>query len=610
MSIAPPAGSFTAQVGLQSHADGSHTLRRYPLLLALVIALGMLLLLATGIPDIVARHYIDADDLVRLQQVRDWMAGQSWFDVTQYRVSPPAGMSMHWSRLVDVPIAAVILAVRPFAGQAEAELAASVIVPLLTFACMAALAAALTRRVTGSERLALLSAALATTDCGAIATARPMRIDHHGWQVVCALAMTLALVGRGWRRAAMAGGVAALWMHISLEGALFTVACGGWLGLSWIVAPREEGSRLPAYLAAVTLGSLVLFVVAHGGALFDCNFADAISPIHLIVFALATLGSAACLTMAKRGWAWRCAGLALTALGAAAVYKLFGPQHADDPFASLGPLSYRLWYLQIAEGRPLWVQPVEMAVIVLGYPLTALACVALKIRHVTAENRRTLIAYGALLALATLIGIGLQRAAFAANLIALPGGALLMASLWRRAMALPGSIRALATVGGVMLVSPATSGIVALVLMPGPHQSPTAADSRLASTGEACASLDNLARLDAIAPSLMLTPVGTAEALIVATHHSSVAAGYHRDHEALERSIHFFTAEDAEAHAIARRDHAAYVMLCPGDGGTMLYAHVAPRGLAAELSADRPPVWLHPVTVPAPRFARVYRVVN
>lgn len=36
------------------------------------------------------------DDLMRLQQVRDWLAGQSWFDTTQYRVQPPEGISIHW----------------------------------------------------------------------------------------------------------------------------------------------------------------------------------------------------------------------------------------------------------------------------------------------------------------------------------------------------------------------------------------------------------------------------------------------------------------------------------------------------------------------------------
>ena len=48
---------------------------------------------------------LSTDDAMRLVEVRDLLAGQGWFDLTQYRLSPPGGVAMHWSRLVDVPLA-------------------------------------------------------------------------------------------------------------------------------------------------------------------------------------------------------------------------------------------------------------------------------------------------------------------------------------------------------------------------------------------------------------------------------------------------------------------------------------------------------------------------
>ena len=54
--------------------------------------------------NIAAMSMLDADDYLRLQQVRDWLGGQSFFDVTQYRVDPPRGLPMHWSRIVDLPL--------------------------------------------------------------------------------------------------------------------------------------------------------------------------------------------------------------------------------------------------------------------------------------------------------------------------------------------------------------------------------------------------------------------------------------------------------------------------------------------------------------------------
>ena len=89
-------------------------------------------MIAIGWSNVLDRRFPDPDDAMRLLQVRDWLAGQSWFDVTQYRLNLPFGAPMHWSRLVDLPIAAVILLFRPIFGADGGETAALIIVPLLT----------------------------------------------------------------------------------------------------------------------------------------------------------------------------------------------------------------------------------------------------------------------------------------------------------------------------------------------------------------------------------------------------------------------------------------------------------------------------------------------
>lgn len=50
----------------------------------------------------------DNDSVMRLVQVRDLLAGQGWFDLTQYRMGLEGGFEMHWSRLVDLPIALLV----------------------------------------------------------------------------------------------------------------------------------------------------------------------------------------------------------------------------------------------------------------------------------------------------------------------------------------------------------------------------------------------------------------------------------------------------------------------------------------------------------------------
>ena len=76
----------------------------------------------------------DNDSTLRLVEVRDLIAGQGWFDLHQYRMGLDDGLLMHWSRLVDAPIAAIVLAVRALTGsQAAGETAALIIWPFILF---------------------------------------------------------------------------------------------------------------------------------------------------------------------------------------------------------------------------------------------------------------------------------------------------------------------------------------------------------------------------------------------------------------------------------------------------------------------------------------------
>ena len=43
----------------------------------------------------------DTDDNMRIMQVRALLHGQGWYDLRDYRMNPPYGANIHWSRLVD-----------------------------------------------------------------------------------------------------------------------------------------------------------------------------------------------------------------------------------------------------------------------------------------------------------------------------------------------------------------------------------------------------------------------------------------------------------------------------------------------------------------------------
>ncbi|HKY94830.1 MAG TPA: hypothetical protein VJL84_05965, partial [Kiloniellales bacterium] len=130
------------------------------------------------------------DDAMRLVQVRDLLQGQDWFDLTQHRLGPGEGTPMHWSRLVDAPIAGLILALTPLVGGAKAEAVTATLWPLLLVLPLVLFVAATARALGGRGGDivgSILAAALAFTSF----KFAPGALDHHNVQLVL-LAMTLA----------------------------------------------------------------------------------------------------------------------------------------------------------------------------------------------------------------------------------------------------------------------------------------------------------------------------------------------------------------------------------------------------------------------------------
>src|ERR1700722_2490582 len=100
---------------------------------------------------------MSAAEAMRLVQVRVWIGGQGWFDLFQHRLDPP-GASMHWSRVVDVPLAALILLLRPMIGTHGAETVTLFLWPLLLFAVALMLVAAIARQMSNGVTNAQITA--------------------------------------------------------------------------------------------------------------------------------------------------------------------------------------------------------------------------------------------------------------------------------------------------------------------------------------------------------------------------------------------------------------------------------------------------------------------
>ncbi|WBY06532.1 hypothetical protein PIB19_13175 [Sphingomonas sp. 7/4-4] len=304
-------------------------------------------LLAVSAGSIYTLAFPDPDDAMRLMEVRDWLAGQSWWDVTQYRLV--AG-DMHWSRLVDLPLAAVMLLTAPLFGQAGAERIALVIVPLATLLAVLALGAGLTRRVLDTER-ARLAVLIAPLSVPLLYQLRPMRIDHHGWQVVLALAALFLLLGKPTLRNGAAIGLClAVLIMISLEGLPIAAALCGIAAIAWAFEPSRRFVLLG--IAWSLFASLATLQLATRGLHYAAPLCDAVTFDWVAVAGAAAVAVSFATLAGRAPLALRLGALGLAGCVPLGLLLATAPECVAGPFAQLDPLTRALWYQKVSEGLP------------------------------------------------------------------------------------------------------------------------------------------------------------------------------------------------------------------------------------------------------------------
>src|SRR3954452_18028507 len=221
----------------------------------------------------------DTDDNMRMMQVRALLHGQGWYDLRQHHLNPPIGFNIHWSRLVDLPIAGLILGLRPFLGGPAAERWAGAIAPLLPYLLLLFSIAITARRLLGPSAypLAFLTLFFSGSTNGMF---MPERIDHHGWQLVL-LALSMSAIADPKReRGGLTLGIStALSLAIGLEMLIYIAVMGAAMAL-FCVADSYERDRLRTY--AVSLGgATALSFLCFASYANRAPVCDALSPVWL-----------------------------------------------------------------------------------------------------------------------------------------------------------------------------------------------------------------------------------------------------------------------------------------------------------------------------------------
>lgn len=579
-------------------AAGGESIRPY----AAAWLVACAILIAANAKAIATFTFPDPDDTLRLLQVRDWLAGQSWFDLRQHRMNLPEGAPMHWSRLVDIPIAATILLLRPLLGDARAELAALIVVPLVTLGVVMALVALLTRRLLDRPH-AILATFIVPVSIIVTHQLRPMRIDHHGWQIVLALAALLAALHPDRRRSGVvAGSMAAIWLSISLEGLPFAAALVALAAIRWLGDPRE-GERLAATAVSLAGVSLLLFVATKDSAGWTINHCDAISPAHLAVLVLGAFGSVLVTSAGLSALPGKIASLA--GVGAAALTSMIwiAPNCSAGPFERLDPLVYNFWYLNIQEGLPLWWQKPEGVIVVIGLPIVGILGSWVQLRKTQDRRRVEWAGLLFLLIAAALTAVFVQRAGAVANLFAIPGAvALFKAAQVRIEQISAGPKRLLAMLASLAIVAPGHTVAIA--------GSFAGDDKRIQQTKRAkrCTERDYIRVLNRLPASDIAAPIDLGPSILINTHHRIIASGHHRNAAAMHDLIRIFLAQPGEARSLLRQRGIDYVVICPELPEAAHYERRSPHGMMARLAGGRAPAWLEPLQLERGQPISIWRV--
>lgn len=523
-------------------------------------------------------HLPDTDDVVRLQQIRDWLGGQAFSDLRQHRLGAAPGLAMHWSRLPDLVPGGLIWVFTPVIGRHAAELLAVIAWPTAVFAAALWLIAGITRALgqAANARTALIIAAIGYP---ATTLFLPGRIDHHGLQMVLMLIIVRALLGRARLATGLVAGAATVAsIVIGMETAPFLLVGGGVFWVRWVQREVCSGAALGGFGAAA-LAALLVARAAFAPGAFGFPGCDGFTArVFLACLLSAGAGFALALASGRLPLA-RHRLIASAALGAVMATVLWPTLSAcASPYAGVDPLVARLWLGHVGEAQPLFAAPFVDAFGYAGLLVLGLVTSAIHAARNPHGNWRLVLAFqlGAL----ALTCVQL-RGAYLGAMLAAPALATMVAAARKRgAIALAG-----AWLGSAGMLYP----IAAQAL----STAPTAARApdKLPCTDRAV-----IARLNALPPGTLMAPMDAGAYALGGTRHRIIAAPYHRNNAGNAAMYRFFLGRPEQARALVAAWRADYVLLC-ADSFSENPPADRPRAdsLAGQLWAGRTPGWLRAI---------------
>lgn len=594
-----------------------------PIVLAalMVVALAGFFAPGTQLADVVQHLRLpDNDDAMRLVGVRDLLAGQGWLDNVQHRHLPLIAASS-WSRFVDAPIAMLVAGLTAVFGQRLAEGLAAALWPSLLFLAYLALTFTAARRSFGL-RAACLAVFAGCQTAILMALFQYGRIDHHNVQILCALGIGVAMADRAdsWRPPVAAGALAAFSLAVGLEALPLVASAGLFYAARWMIFGRTSAPSLAGFAGALAIVAPVLFGLQTAPHLWGVPACDALSAPWLLITTGAGLTSLVALRFrtllpspAHRAVAVFLAGGAMVALFAAAFPVCLG-----GPFAGLPQSVKTGWLETVQEAKPIFAHlgSDPAAALAMFAPLLIAAVLASHQAIAGSEpgSRRAFAAFAALLWPGVIISLFQIRGVYVASaFVPLVAGWALDRAIGLLRAPGAGSLRR----GGAILVGLLLLSKTWWLLALGPAKAFEfrTATERVAVDQDAtearwtaCTDPAGFRSLDRLTRGVILSQSNLGANLLLHTHHSILAAPYHRHVEGLVAEIEAFGGSEADAKRHADLHRADYIVICPR------WLDEGPNGREAFLTrlskGEAKAAWLEPLAMEDGGALQAWRVLR
>lgn len=523
-----------------------------------------------------------ADDAMRMLAARDLLEGQSWFDTRQYRVLPPEGLELHWSRFIDAAIAGLLWFFRLFASQSMAERLAAAAWPAILFVTYLIVCARAAHAARGNSAASFAMFGVATLPVLSVAFFALGRVDHHNVQLICMAFICGGLLSQGdARKVGMAAGaVAGFSLGVGLETIVFTVLAGLILVIEFCRNHVASHDRLLGFGLGLAASATAIFYLQTQPGTWGALRCDTLGIPMLLLPVGAGIYAFLLTLFGRQMSATSSRFLVAILLAAIWIALIWAPllACAEGPYANV-PADIRAMVIDgIAENRSMaeiWrSNPVQAFGQFAPFFTLAMLLLPSCLRK-GSRAERIVLAFlvlglcGALLQLRLLIwGVAVLPIAF--GLVA----ANLANTRWPRLRLLKPFvvIPLLVFVVFPQLFVAAARSMVLDEPVPAP---------RMGLQDAQCNTVRNLEALNTVPSALLMTTLNLGAPVLFSTHHSVTSVPYHRSPKALITGVAPFNGDLSGLIGEAETLGASYVLVCRNQ------TYGTPESIGSRLSAGK-----------------------